>query len=163
TTGPISSPTPAVLGTNGTTVLAGGTPLDYHGFSGVRVEVGTWFDLHESLGCSVRGFVLEQKSASAAVGADITGARAVGGPFIDANTGEENVDFVTVPGRLAGGVVVESASRLWGIEADLLSNVLTTTVHGPRTGRPIADLRLDLLGGFRFLDLVEDLNIHENS
>src|SRR5581483_11224265 len=55
------------------------------------------------------------------------------------------------PGVLAGSVAVNERSNFWGIEENAILNICCGCCY-----------RVDLLGGFRYLRLSEDLDIREN-
>jgi hypothetical protein len=59
--------------------------------------------------------------------------------------------LVAFPGVATGSVSVNSNSQLWGIEANLRCNVFCC-----------CDQRLDLFGGFRYLNLQESITIVED-
>jgi hypothetical protein len=103
--------------------------LDYGPFSGGRLTVGGWFNANRTVGMEGIGFLLEQRS-------DDLFARA---------------SSPAVPGTGIGPsfarATLDSSSRLWGLEVNGLFNVSRT-----------ANFHVDLLAGFRYLDLAEDLN-----
>jgi hypothetical protein len=78
-------------------------------------------------------------------------------PFRDAATGTNLVDFASFPGNFAGGISVSFNSELWGLEGNYFWNVFREELGW---GRPaFGDLKVDLLAGFRYADLHEDLEI----
>jgi hypothetical protein len=162
TTGPASAVSPGVLGQPGAAIVLGEQPIDYGTFVGGRWTVGTWFNLHQSLGLEVTGLVLEKRTAFSAVNSDSGGAPVLARPFINAQTNTEFVAFATFPDRFAGGVVVAASDRLWGLEANLLRNEFLKSVS-LRGDRPWADVRADWFLGFRYMDLRESLDILQSS
>lgn len=159
-TGPVSASS-GVLGQPGTAVVFGDRPLDYGTFSGGRWSVGAWFNLQQSVGLEVTGFVLEKRTALFAADSDAAGAPVIARPFVNAQTNTEFSAFATFPNRFAGGVVVASSDRLWGLDANLLHNEIFRTVF--LRERPWADVRADLFAGFRYMDLRETLAIFQSS
>jgi hypothetical protein len=64
-----------------------------------------------------------------------------------------NVPFgfpVAFPGAFAGSITISSSSRLWGANADFVRNLAA-----------LPNFRADLLFGFRYLDLDENLTISQ--
>jgi Putative beta barrel porin-7 (BBP7) len=64
-------------------------------------------------------------------------------------------EVVTSPGSTAGGFSAQSKSRFWGAEANYRDNVYTSCICGN-------SLRVDLLAGFRYLNLDESLTMTED-
>lgn len=162
TTGPTNNQA-GVLGQPGTTVLFGGTDLDYGDFGGARWTIGWWCDPYQKCGFEVSGFVLERRSALFGSNSDATGAPVVARPFIDAQTGQERSLFATFPDRFAGGVAVSASDQLWGIEANFLDNAWHGGVPLGAGRFPYGEWRAGCLAGFRFLDLRESLQIGQVS
>lgn len=102
--------------------------LDYGTFSGARLTAGSWLDSDCTLGMEASGFLLEQRSADQS-------ATATSVP-------------ITLPvfGPVFPSAALQSHTRLWGAEANGLFNV--------RRGD---GYHADLLAGFRFLSLDENL------
>jgi hypothetical protein len=155
------APNPGVLGTPGTAVLFPTSNFDYGDASGGHWKIGSWLNYHETLGVEITGLLLEQRSVGFSALANSAGFPVLGVPFQDAVSRLELVDFVSFPGRFAGGIDVTSRSRLWGMEGTLLSNGIKTQVGG--RADPVGDFRADFLGGFRYLDLDENLEVVQTS
>jgi hypothetical protein len=75
----------------------------------------------------------------------------IGRPFFNVITGAEDAELVSAPGVLTGAVGVNLSSRLQGAELNGVCN-LCCGCRG----------RVDLLAGFRYLELNEGLGITEN-
>jgi hypothetical protein len=163
TTGPAGAARPAVLGAPGTTVLFGGNDYDYGRISGGRYSLGGWFDCDEHLGGEITGLATWESDHNFGAFSNAVGAPVLGLPFRDAVTGTALVDFVSFPGRFAGGITVSWHSRLWGLEGNLLSNYVHQEIHLGDDACPLGDLRLDLLAGFRHADLLEGLDVAQGS
>ncbi len=146
TTGSAAAASPGALGQPGTMILFGNSNLDYGTFSGGRLTVGTWLDHDATIGLEGQGFLLEQRSTGASFASPGQPALAV--PFFNAVTGQEDIGAVATPGVKAGGVSVSSSTRLWGAESNVVVNLVR---EGGWT--------VDFLGGFRYLDLREDLSL----
>jgi hypothetical protein len=157
------APNPGVLGSQGTAVLFPGTDLEYGHASGGRWKIGSWLNCHETLGVEIAGLLLEQRSVGIQALSNSAGFPVLGVPFKDAVSGLELVDFATFPGRFAGGIDVTSRNRVWGMEGTLLSNALKTSIRIGGNPEPIGDFRADLLAGFRYLDVDENLEVTQGS
>lgn len=155
------------LGAPSTRVLFGDSGLDYGTFSGLRASLGSWLESNRVVGIEASGLLLEQRSLGFAVrsGAGGTPLLAIPafdptaqtmGPFVTLPPGvtppAEAGLFITQPGSFAGGIAVTSASRLWDAEFNGIVNL----VRGPQ-------FQVDLLTGFRYLDLAESLTISTDS
>jgi hypothetical protein len=144
-----------VLGAPGTTVLIGGDQNN-GSFYGGRFTLGFWFDRCETCGLEAGYFFLSQRSVQTAVAS--SGTPLLARPFFNAATGGEDAELTAtgpvpgIPGVLptSGMVAVSRSSRLWGTELNAVYNLC----RGCRCN-------LDLLGGFRYLELDESLSIDE--
>jgi hypothetical protein len=118
---------PIPLVTSGATTLVDEGNVEYRRWqNGGRLDWGVWFSRDRVLGVDFTGFGLENAARQFNYTSNAAGApplAVVGLP-------------VTAPALAAGGVAVDSISRLWGGEAAFVSNV-----WGPLT----------LLAGFRYL------------
>ena len=162
TTGPSTAANPAVLTDPSTVVLFPTGPVDYHAFEGGRWAVGTWFDPCEECGAEVTGLLLVRRSTTFAAASDANGSPVLGLPFIDAQTGQETVNYAAFPGRFAGGVQTASAARLWGMEGTFYADWWDATAHGAGPF-PLGDFRTHVLGGFRYLSLDESFTLTQPS
>jgi hypothetical protein len=148
TTGPASSGTnPGGIGVQGTVSLNG--PLNYGTEGGVRLFGGGWFDIAHTWGLEGSLFILGQNGASfSANDHSGTGAFVINEPV----NGAPFSTLVSAPGVDTGNVVVNSNSQFWGLDLNLMYNLY----RGP-------NLSVTLLGGFRYLELDEWINITANS
>ncbi len=144
TTGPAGSG--GILGQPGVATVSGGSTPDLNPFSGARFTAGTWFDSGYTLGLEGSYFFLAQKSGTFATSS--AGSPVLARPFTNAATGLPDSLLLASPGVGAGSVIVQSPTELQGAEANLVWNVRTTQ-----------KLVLDLLLGFRWLDVGSDLSI----
>lgn len=148
TTGPGSQgSTAGALGAPGTTSL--NQPLRYGGTGGIWVTVGGWFDQDHRFGLEGELFSLGQQSTGFSVY-----DRSGNGNFVinEPVSGAPFSTQVSAPGVETGGVNVHTTSELWGGGFNGLFNVFR------RDG-----LTVSLMGGFRYLELEEHLNIVANS
>ncbi|HXG10886.1 MAG TPA: BBP7 family outer membrane beta-barrel protein [Gemmataceae bacterium] len=146
TTSPVASQ--GIIGLPGTVVLFGGSDVDTDEFSGGRFTVGYWLDACRMRALEGTFFFLGQRDVNFAAGSEAFPLLAR--PFFAENLGTEFAQVVTDPNRATGGVRVELPSQLWGAEANLRRNVLLGCGY-----------RLDLIAGFRYLDLDEGVHIME--
>ena len=79
------------------------------------------------------------------------GSPIISRPFVNALTGQQDIEAVSFPGLVGGGVSVSADSRLQGSELNGLCNLCTS-----------CNYRVDLLGGFRYLQLNEGLAVSED-
>jgi hypothetical protein len=147
------SPNPAtgggVLGRSSTTILFGGSAIEVPVFSGARIAAGYWLDEEHIFGIEGSGFFLAERSAANfRASSDLNGTPDLTSPVIDTLTQSESGSLIAFPGAFAGSVAVTTSSELWGAEANVAGNM----VHDDRW-------TLDLLTGFRYLELREDLTI----
>jgi hypothetical protein len=149
-----------VLGLPGTRVLAGGD-LDQRMRVGGRFTVGYWFDDCRMCGIEGSYFFLGSDPKTSTFAS--SGDPILGRPFFNVSTGREDAQQVANPilpnptdpslGNLfplTGQVSVQSRTRLWGAEVNGVRNLVSNECH-----------TLDLLGGFRYLDLDDRLSISE--
>ncbi len=134
----------------GGTVLADNLNFNNQPQYGSLVTLGTWLDRQQRMGLEVTGFWLPNQKSSLTV--QSPGTTTFGNPFSDANTGLEGFQPLASPGLLAGTARILTNSELYGGEANLRFELCRT-----------CNMHLDLLTGFRYLDLREGLEIEESS
>jgi hypothetical protein len=147
TTGPADSL--GVLGQPGTTVLFGHLPVYTEARSGGRFSGGFWFDPCQQTALEGSYFFLAENSSN--FGTESAGLPLLARPFLNALTGLEASQLVAFPGALSGSIAVTATSRLWGTDVNLRRHLWTGCCW-----------RVDVLGGFRYLDLDEGLQITES-
>jgi hypothetical protein len=148
TTGPGSQGASAGgLGMPGTTSLNG--PLNYDAAGGVRLFAGGWFNVAHTIGMDGSLFLLSRQTAGFSV-VDRSGA---GNLVINEPvTGAPFITQVSAPGVETGNVVVGASSRFGGGDVNLLFNLYRGN-----------GWTVNLLGGYRYLQLDESLAITANS
>jgi hypothetical protein len=149
TQGTLGDPIPGALGAAGTTVLFGDNNVNGDSRSGARFRLGYWFGDQHLLGIEGGGFFLgtqKQQFAASSIGSPIL-AR----PIINGLTGMEDTERVADPGGLAGTVLVNTQSQLWGYDI----NLRTSLCCG-------CNWYVDLLAGYRALGLDESFGVIEN-
>lgn len=138
-----------ILPAAGTTILFGGSGLDQEPESGGRVTAGWWLDPCQTWGIEASGFVLGERSANFFAGS--FGLPVLARPFFNLTTGLPSAEIVAFPGRAFGTIAVDAPSQLWGAELDLRRNLWAGCWW-----------RVDLLGGFRYVQLDEGLHVTEH-
>jgi hypothetical protein len=137
----------AVLGQPGTQVLMGNQSSSLGSPSGGRFFVGTWLDSPATVGVEAGYFFLAQTSAGQSVSSPATpGSPALSIPFFNAVLGKEDSTGLALPGSYAGTAVLNTTTSLQGAE-----------LNGVLLGTRRANWQLNLLGGFRYVNLDENL------
>jgi hypothetical protein len=149
TQGASSDSVPGALGQQGTMLRFGGGEVVPHDRQGARFEVGGWLDSEEFFGAVLSGAFL----ASRNVGTELAspGTPVLARPFLNVATQQQDASLVTFPGLASGTISVESGTRLWGADANLLATLI---------GSP--DYSVRLLCGLRYFELHDDLTVTEN-
>lgn len=145
TTSPV--PSQGILGQPGTVVLFGGD-VNNEERSGARFTAGYWLDPCHTWAVEGSYFFLGERAAR--FGANSDQFSLLARPFFNVNEGIEFSQVVTDPGRAAGGIGVLMPSELWSAELNLRRNLCCGCGY-----------RVDLIGGFRYLDLHEGVNVQE--
>jgi hypothetical protein len=149
TSAALADANPGALGQPGTQVLLGGTDVDTQEHSGGRFTIG--YGLHDDQTCGVEAsyFFLPEKRATQVVSSSgQPGSPIIGVPFFDVNLPGESFLPTAVPGVGPASHTLTISERLHGGEVNGLARL------------PSGDgLRLDLLAGFRYVQLTEDLHL----
>ncbi len=148
TTGPAAQGASAGnLGMPGTTSL--NEPLHFGPAGGFRLSAGGWFDAAHTIGLDGSAFILAQQSAGFSVvdrsqaGNLVLNEPVPGAPFSTQ---------VSAPGIETGAVAVGATSRFGGADLNVLYNLYRGSAW-----------TVNLLGGYRYLELDEALHIGANS
>jgi hypothetical protein len=160
---------PGAIGGAGTVVLLGGAPVDLGAASGGRFTAGYWLDSENAVGVESNYLFLGRRRTTQGVGTNgAADSLNLFVPFFDvtglsgltAVTGQPGEAFGPLAGLpnagpafpgLLGSYVLRLTSSLQGAEANGAFNV--TSGGG---------LRLDMLGGFRWVQLHESLEFVAN-
>jgi hypothetical protein len=135
------------LGTPGTGVILGDPNYDSQDRTGVRGTLGTWLNDMQTFGFEVGGLYLGTRQPKFS-----TSAPVLARPFVDAVTGAESATVLSAPGVQAGAATVSALSRLWGAEASFRKELIRAPLY-----------HLDLICGFRFLEVDDSLNITDRT
>ncbi len=142
-----------------TKVLYGNSDVDYGRFNGMQYDLGAWLDDQHVWGIAASGFLLEQRAVGAQFNSDAGGSPLLARPFNNITTIVNQLPSgtpvgyqVTAPGAFSGGIDVESTTRLWGAEVNAVRNLVACP-----------GFTFDLVAGFRYIDLEEQLLISSQS
>jgi hypothetical protein len=146
-----NSGTPALPGSNGLRVLFGDTAVDMEDRSGGRFTLSLPLNPEKTFGFHATYFFLGSREVTFLGGGNGgPDSPIVGRPYVDAVTGADALRIVAAPGVADGILHVALSSRLQGVEANGVANVLGGEHY-----------QIDLLSGFRFMQLAEGLVVHE--
>ncbi len=144
---------PGALGQPGTSLLIGNDDVTFGGRGGGRFVFGFSFDAEQTWGFEGSYFFLADESVSQSVSSDGSpGSALLAFPFFDPTLPGESSSFLANPGAFAGNAVLTVTDFLQGLDLNLIHNV-----HS-RDG-----IRLDLLGGFRWVNLQENFSFITDS
>jgi hypothetical protein len=130
-------------------LLLGEHKFEFDGNSGIRPAVGYWLTCDQTLGIEAEGFVLERAAAGQSFQSG-SGSPATFIPFQTPTNALAALPF-TVPGVVAGSSQAVGHSHLWGLEANLTSNMTAT--------RGDVVLSSIWLVGFRYLDIRDQVTM----
>ncbi len=140
-----------ILGQGGVPAFGGSVSDDPH-FGGL-FRAGWWFDCAQSFGVEADYLFLATRSADFAAGSNgAPGTPVIARPFFNVNTRAPDSVLVAEPVVAAGNVGVGQSTRM---EVAVLDGVYFPT------DAPADGFRLEILGGFRWLQLKEGLGINE--
>jgi hypothetical protein len=141
----------AAVGAPGPTtdVLFGGNRANNDFRSGFRFSGGVWLNPEQTCGIEADFFFLGQSRNAFAAGGDGTGT-ILARPFFNTQTGQPDAQLIVFPG-LAGNVNVDSTSNVIGGGVNAIHNLCCSPCG-----------RVDLLLGYRYFGLTDDLSINED-
>jgi hypothetical protein len=139
-------------------VLFGNNKVDDGVRGGYRLEMGIWLDQNCPLGLGGNFFILGDEDTH------FTGRGSPGEvlarPFLNANTGQQQAQLVSVPDVADGTVDVATTSRMLGTELFVRGTLGCGELWG--AGLQGTRFRIDGLCGYRYLRLREGVRITEN-
>jgi len=148
TVGSASDTIPGALGQPHTGALFGGGGLDYGAFSGLRL--GGTFGLAGGLALDGSYFILERRSTGVSAASDAGGSPLIARPVINDVNGLQESYSTSFPGEIVGRTDIISHTQLQGFDINLAASLTRCP------GRS-----LDVLVGYRRLDVREDLLFHD--
>jgi len=137
-----------VLGNPMTDVLYGGQRGNNDFRSGFRLIGGFWLNDSHTYGIEGDFFFLGGSRNGFAAGS--SGAQIIGRPFFNVLTGGPDAALVSYPGTLGGTLTVDSQSNVIGGGVNAIHNLCC---------KPCS--RVDLLYGYRYFNLTDDITIQE--
>src|SRR5438132_7427763 len=138
-----------ILGLPGTTVLLGNTDANRGAFSGGRFAGGVWLDDDQICGFEGTYFFLAERSSSqGATSSGLSGSPTLGRPFFNVPSNMQDAQLLAIPGQQAANIAVSLSTSLQGAEATGVVDVWGSEY-----------VRLELLIGFRFLELDDKLRL----
>ncbi len=168
TTSPTGTPQAdaGVLGEPGTRILYGDERVLTDVRNGLRVRLGTWLDCCQYWGIEGEYFGLLDKTDDFTASSDAGGEPILARPFFNALTDMQDSDLVAYPDLLQGRVSASLNSKFHGFGVRGRWNVFCNggeQPHGGGMNTCYHGWRLDLIGGYRYLRLREDLAIRETA
>ena len=163
----VSRTNAGVLGIPGTQTIFGDEELFSDSRSGARFRLGKWCDQCNWIGFETEYFFLADEDQN--FHACDVGSTVFARPFFNVNLGREDAELVQFPGVVNGAVKIEADTSFWGISPRLRVN-LACEKFGCDPCDPCCDscnpcnvggYRMDLLVGYRYLSLEDDLTIRE--
>lgn len=136
------------LGAIDTQILFGNDSVDDELRSGGRFTAGAWLDDCHEKAIEASFFIVEDSSTG--FEAQSLGQTLIARPFFNMQLGTEAVQILSQPGVSTGGVFVSTQSELIGANALIRHNL-----------RQDCCRRVDLLYGYRYLRLRENLTIRD--
>jgi len=153
TLGDPGDPIPGALGQPGTSLLMGNQDVTLPGRGGGRFTLGFTLDPEQVAAFEAAYFFVGTSSASQNVFSDGSPASSLLAiPFFDPIAGGESATFLSRPTVFAGSALLTVDSFFQRADANLLVNFQNS-----------AGWRFDALGGFRYLNLQENLQFQTNS
>ena len=144
---------PGALGQPGTSVLIGDQDVSFGGRGGGRFAFGFSLDAEQAWGFEGSYFFLANESVVQGVSSDGgPGSALLAFPFFDPTLPGENSTFIASPGSFAGNAELTVTQFLQGLDLNLIHNI-----HN------LNGVRVDVLGGFRWVNLQEDLSFITDS
>jgi hypothetical protein len=154
---PLATSSPAggngIPGTTATTTVIGGDTRYGGGFNpGGRFYLGGWFDEGRQFGAFASVFCLAGNHAS--FNTSSNGSTVLGRPFLNAQTQEESA-FILADANSTGSLSASATvGGLVGADVLLMEHLCCLSCSW---------MRVDALGGFRFLNLADQVNVSDNS
>jgi hypothetical protein len=138
-----------ILGQSGTAIAIGDSDVNRGAFSGGRFVGGVWLDDDPVFGFEGAYFFLGERSTNFdAASSGAINSPTLARPFFNVLTNQEDAELLALPGQQAASVRVSATTCFQGAEA--------TGIVGLTSGE---GYRLELLMGFRFLELDDKLGI----
>jgi hypothetical protein len=149
-----SAPSAAsTLGAASTSPLWGAGDLSYGAASGFRISGGFFRPQDQRLGLEISGTYISPTSNDFFGRSGENGVPVIGRPITATDLGTPASILASFPTFVSGSILGRTTSNLWSLEANALLNIYRTPPESLRAWS------FNLLGGFKFMTLDEDLNI----
>ncbi|MCU0703944.1 MAG: BBP7 family outer membrane beta-barrel protein [Fimbriiglobus sp.] len=146
------------LGSATTTILAGDrNSLNLGTVSGFRINGGFMRAGDQRVGIEVGGLYQSPTSYTHYAQSSAQGIPVIARPFTNAVNGAAQSLVVSSPNSISGSALVRATTEFWGIEASGVLNLFRTCPGDCRLWQ------LNLLGGYRYLELNETLGLSSQS
>jgi hypothetical protein len=132
------------------TVLFGNERMNTDGRSGGRFTLGYWLDGCDTVGLENTFFFLGNAQQSYTNSSD--GSPILARPFFNTQTNQQDAVLVAFPNIIVGQIGVTSSSQVYGNEINLRRALYVDCCR-----------RVDVLAGYRFFQLAEDLRVATNT
>ena len=143
-----------VLGSPGTTTLFGDSHTNGELRSGGMITFGYWFDDCRTCGIEANFLMLESRNTG--FNAASNGSTILARPFFDVVAGQQRSELIGFPGLVAGHVnVSDTSTGLLRAGAWFRQNLCAGC-------NPCSSYRVDMLAGYRYLRLTDNLTIGED-
>lgn len=148
------APLPTLLTTlaNGGRVQVSPANANFKQASGGNIASERWLNDAHTFGYGFSGTLLEQRGSFFTIASDGGGNPALTRPFVDALTNQVTDFFVSDPGRLSGTFAAASGARF-----------TTGELYGLMNVKYCPTKCLNLLAGFRYMDLDEYLELYQQT
>jgi hypothetical protein len=150
TTSPDETPVGIAGVLPGASVLFGDQRINGNGRSGGRFMLGYWFDCCDTVGLETTFLFLG--NANDSYTNNSSGSPILARPFFNVDTNQQDAILLAFPDIVVGNVNITSSSRVYGSEVNIRRALF---FDGCR--------RLDVLAGYRFFQLNENLRIATNT
>jgi Putative beta barrel porin-7 (BBP7) len=147
----VDAASPGRLGDPGTTILFGNGPLGQRMRMGIRTRGGFWVDECQTLGVEGSFFFIANREISFIHNCQV--GDVIARPFFNTDplVNGQDAEIICQPGVSSGNVTVTGLNEMFGADANVRRNICGTDGY-----------RVDLVGGFRYMHLYDDLQITEN-
>jgi hypothetical protein len=172
TTSPAGTPRAdaGVLGEAGTSILYGDRDLFDENTNGARVSAGLYFDRQSALGIQGDYLWLETQTSDFFASSNASGTPILARPFFNLNPrnpltlvfdppAREDARLASYPGVIRGSIAVDASSQLQSVGPAFRSLLACESFSDERR---TAYSRVDMITGYRYMQLDDDLRIVED-
>jgi hypothetical protein len=153
TAGSSEDSVPGAIGQPGTSVLLGNQDFALPSQGGGRFTLGFSFNPEQTWGVEGTYFFLANTSTSQSISASGgPNSALLSFPYFNPITSQEDASPIALPGYFAGYAAVSVQSLLQGADVNLLHNIMNNNA-----------VRMELLGGFRYVNFQEELCFRTDS